>query len=424
MKAVITPAILQGELKVPASKSSMQRACAAALLHVGETELLNPGVSNDDKAALSIIQALGAEVEIFQDKILVKSRGVNATSPLLNCGESGLSIRMFTPIAALSSKELVVTGSGSLISRPMDFFNLILPQLQVSCESNNGKLPLKIKGPLVPATISIDGSLSSQFLTGLLMAYSAANAAGVTIEVKDLASKPYIDLTLSVMKSFGMKVPLNNNYASFTFSIEDVSSVPDKVTYEVEADWSSASFMLVAAALGGPVKFLGLDLNSTQADKKILKAIEQAGAKIEVNENSLVVSTATLNGFEFDAFDCPDLFPPLVALAANCNGVSKIYGVSRLKHKESDRALTLQEEFSKMGSFIYQENDALVIHGGKKLTGALVHSRHDHRIAMALAIAGAYAVGVTEIEEANAVGKSYPGFFEDMKLLGSVLSLT
>jgi 3-phosphoshikimate 1-carboxyvinyltransferase len=415
-------------MKVPASKSSMQRACAAALLHVGETQLLNPGVSNDDKAALSIIKALGAEIveeaNLGNDKILIKSMGVHPALPILKCGESGLSIRMFTPIAALSSKKLVITGTGSLVSRPMNFFNEIFPTLQVSCESNEGKLPLKIKGPLVPTSINIDGSLSSQFLTGMLMAYSAANASEVTIQVKDLASKPYVDLTLAVMKSFGMKMPVNNNYESFYFDASPVKAQTSKVTYEVEADWSSASFMLVAAAIGGPIEFLGLDLQSTQADKKIMQALQSAGASISIKENSIIVEQAPLAGFEFDAVDCPDLFPPLVALAANCKGLSKIYGVSRLKHKESDRALTLQEEFSKMGLIINQHEDALVIDGGKKLVGAPVHSRHDHRIAMALAIAGAYATGTTEITDANAVGKSYPGFFEDMKLLGSVLSLT
>ena len=190
MQVTVSPSTVKGTITAPASKSAMQRACAAALLKGGKTILHNPGVSADDKAALEIIQQLGAVVKKENDTVIIDSNGVNPIGNEINCGESGLSARMFTSIAALSERPITITGGGSLLKRPFDFFTKVLPQLGVGCESNNGFLPLKIKGPLQPKTIEIDGSLSSQFLTGLLFAYSAANAKDVGIAVKNFARHP------------------------------------------------------------------------------------------------------------------------------------------------------------------------------------------------------------------------------------------
>ena len=423
MKVIIHPSNLTGDIQVPASKSSMQRACAAALLHTGKTILKNPGHSNDDKAALSIIQNLGAKVELKGDAVYIQSDGVNPVSNELNCGESGLSIRMFTPIASISKKEISITGSGSLLTRPMNFFDEVLPLLSIDVKTNAGKLPLNVKGPLQPTTISIDGSLSSQFLTGLLMAYSAVAPKGVSIEVKDLASKPYIDLTLSVMHDFGMKMPVNHGYKRFEFTQENFVNEENIVTYIVEADWSSASFLLVAGAIAGPIHLKGLDLLSAQADKAIMDALMSAGAGIAIDAKGITIHPTKLTGFEFNAFDCPDLFPPLVALASYCDGRSIISGVSRLKHKESDRATALIEEFTKLGVAIYLDGDSLVVDGGKKIVGSNVHSHHDHRIAMATAVTALKAEGDTIIDEAFAVSKSYPNFYTDLQLLGASLTL-
>src|SRR6187431_1002690 len=231
MKVTIQPSQLKGIIQAPASKSSMQRACAAALLSKGTSIIFNPGHSNDDKAALDIIQKLGAKVQVEGSELKIESSGVNPIANEINCDESGLSIRMFTPIVALSDKEITINGSGSLESRPMDFFDDILPLLGVKIKSNDGKLPITVQGPLVPANIEVDGSLSSQFLTGLLMAYSAAGANNVSIKVKDLKSKPYIDLTLDVMKQFGLNVPENKNYEEFIFKKSSESVHTTKVQY-------------------------------------------------------------------------------------------------------------------------------------------------------------------------------------------------
>jgi len=425
MQVTITPTNVQGTITAPASKSAMQRACAAALLKKGQIVLHNPGVSADDEAALNIIRQLGATVEKLEDKIVINSNGVQPINDEINCGESGLSSRMFTSIAALSSTTITVTGRGSLTKRPFSFFTEVLPQLGVECKSNEGFLPLQITGPLQPKNIEIDGSLSSQFLTGLLLAYSAAGANDVTITVQNLNSKPYIDLTLQVMKDFGMSLPQNNNYENFSFQHQQVnSSTAQPFNYSIEGDWSGGAFLLVAGAVAGDIIVKGLDVFSTQADKAVLQPLMQCGASISIEETQIHVHKAPLKPFHFNATDCPDLFPPLVALAAYCQGKSVIEGVNRLTHKESNRALTLQEEFAKMGVQIDLQDDLMIVHGGGKINGAEVHSRHDHRIAMACAVAALGADGETTIDEAEAVNKSYPQFWEHLQKLSTSLSLS
>ncbi len=401
----------------------MQRACAAALVAKGKSIIKNPGHSNDDKAAMDITQRLGAVVTNNGNELVIESNGVQPVSSEINCGESGLSIRMFTPLVALSNHALTVNGSGSLVTRPMDFFDEILPQLDVHVKSNQGKLPLNIQGPIVPKNITIDGSLSSQFLTGLLLAYAASNASDVSITVTNLKSKPYIDLTLDVMKQFGLKVPENKNYESFYFAPSTHESSLTTHHYTVEGDWSGAAFLLVAGAVAGNIVVKGLDVFSTQADKAVLQALMDCGCIISIQPEQIEIGPAPLKPFHFNATECPDLFPPLVALASYCNGKSVIEGTTRLTHKESNRAITLQEEFAKLGVTIELQDDLMIVHGGGGLKGASVHSRHDHRIAMACAVAGLKAEGDVTIEEAEAINKSYPDFYEHLKLLGASLSL-
>jgi 3-phosphoshikimate 1-carboxyvinyltransferase len=414
MVVTIHPSSISGKVQAPASKSSMQRACAAALLSKGTTTILNPGSSNDDLAALDVISKLGAHIiNKSKDEIIIKSNGVAPVSSSINCGESGLGIRMFTPLAALSGEALTINGTGSLLKRPMHFFDEIFPKLGIEISSGNGHLPINIKGPLKPANIEIDGSLSSQFLTGLLMAYAAAGAQQVTIKVRDLKSKPYIDLTLDVMKKFGVEVE-NHQYESFRFTNPAGFKAG---TYTVEGDWSGGAFLLVAGAIAGKITVGGLSTSSTQADKEIMKALIDSGADIKVAENIITVAPAPLHAFSFDATDCPDLFPPLVALASYCKGTTFIKGVSRLAHKESNRGVTLQQEFEKMGIYIDMSEDVMQVRGRNQLNGAVVHSHHDHRIAMACAVAALKAKGETVIEEAEAIEKSFPDFYDKMDTL-------
>lgn len=412
MNIHVFPSNVAGMTVANPSKSAMQRAVAAALLCDGHTTITNPGFSKDCLAALDVAEKLGAEVSRNTDRVDIRSQGVHPRSSEIHCGESGLGIRMFTPIAALSDQPLLIEGHGSLLTRPMGFFGQVLPQLGVKCQTHKGHLPLQIQGPLSPRDIQIDGSLSSQFLTGLLMAYGAA-AEHATIRVHNLKSKPYIELTLQLMQHFGVRVE-HEQFEYFRFRGRQKYRACE---YNVEGDWSGAAFLLVAAAVSGQVEVENLNGRSAQSDKAILQALELAGASVMPGMFTVRVEQGRLNGFELDATDCPDLFPPLVALAACCEGESRFSGVSRLAHKESDRGLVLQEEFGKLGIAIELEGDLMRVHGGP-IHAATVHSHNDHRIAMACAVAALRADGPVEILAAEAVEKSYPEFWDHLRKIG------
>lgn len=419
MNITIIPSAVFGKIKVPPSKSSMQRACAAALITPGTTVIDNFGSSNDEKAAINIITKLGATINMVSNKMAVTSNDYIFHSPfpeknvIVNVGESGLSMRMFAPIAGLFNYDIIFTGEGSILKRPMNFFDEILPQLDVEVDSNHGKLPVTLRGPLRPKNIIVDGSLSSQFLTGLLFAFAKSCTAPVSITVKDLSSKPYIDLTISVLKSFGFRIE-NQNYE--IFSIFPRELIPaHSIKYTVEGDWSNAAFFLVAGAIGGEITLKGADLNSCQGDKNIMEALYDCGAEMNIHNKEITVKKNELKAFEFDATQCPDLFPPLVALAAYCRGKSVIKGINRLLFKESNRAISLRDEFKKMNVEVELNGDLMMIKGSNEIKGAKVSSQNDHRIAMATAVAALGAKGNTIIHDAEAVKKSYPDFYKDLK---------
>lgn len=430
MNITIWPSFLKGNLQIPGSKSAMQRAVALAMLHNGNTILSEPGISHDDKAALNIAKTLGATIikrsnnklEISGSKAFQPAAEIKRTDATLeiNCGESGLSMRMFAPIAALYPTPVRITGSGSLLSRPMDFYVDLLPKLGVSIQSKEGKAPLDLAGKLIPTDIEIDGSLSSQFLTGLLIAFAKATNNEVAIKVNNLNSKPYINLTLELLKKFGYNVT-NKNFEVFTITPANISS--ETIEYSVEADWSSASFLLVAAAINGDVLLSGLDKHSTQADAAILEALLNANVPIQEKEGGILIEKSNIEAFDFDATHCPDLFPPLVALGAYANGTSVIKGANRLLHKESNRGLTLQTEFGKLGVQIDLADDEMKIHGTGKIKAAKTESHNDHRIAMALSVAALQADGPILIEQSEAINKSYPDFYDHLGNLGAKLKV-
>jgi 3-phosphoshikimate 1-carboxyvinyltransferase len=397
---------ISGVLRAPASKSVAQRAIAIAAMASGTSRIINAGDSDDVMAAIRVCRALGVDVQRSGDVLTIKG-GISEGDKILDCGESGLGIRMFSAIAASRKDTITLTGIGSLTTRPMAMIEKSLKAAGARCESKGGFVPIKVKGPLKGGVAEIDGSISSQVLTGLLIAAPYANSRTV-FNVTNLRSRPYIDITTRLMNDFGVNV-INENYETFTIEAPQQYISRD---YNIEGDWSGAAFLLVAAALGGEVTVENLDVESAQADRAILQALWDCGAKIVAGNDFVQVKKAQLKAFSFDATHCPDLFPPLVALAAGCKGTTTIQGVSRLKVKESDRAFALTTEFSKLGLDISTHEDTMVINGCS-LRGGTVHSHHDHRIAMAAAIASILASEPVRIEDAHAIAKSYPAFFED-----------
>jgi len=414
MERSVEPSFVSGQVKAPPSKSMTQRAIAAAMLADGRSQINNPSYCDDSLAAMSIAVSLGARVDPEPEKMTITGAG-EVKERKLNCGESGLAIRMFSPVAALFDEEITMTGAGSLKNRPMGMIGDALNQLGARCTSTDGFLPLTIRGPLKGGNCEIDGSVSSQLLTGLLMSLPLAEDDS-GIKVNNLRSRPYIDMTISILKDFGISIS-NENYKHFTVKGQQ-KYVPG--TYTVESDWSGGSFLLVAGAINGNLKVSGLRTDSYQSDMAILKALQQAGAAMKISDGIIEVTKSKLTAFELDATESPDLFPPLVALASYCSGVSKIKGTSRLQYKESNRAETLSEEFGKMNVKVEQKDDYLFVTGGT-VSGARVNSYGDHRIAMAVAVAALGATGTVFIRDSHCVGKSYPGFFNDLRNLGAIV---
>lgn len=409
MIQTVSPAtLITGTIAIPSSKSHSQRILACALLSDKQTIIHGIGQSNDELAALHILKQSNAEIEIQGDSIIVKAgQKLQFKTNTIDFHESGLAARMFTPILGNALQKLTLTGSGSLLKRPMHLFDQPLPAVTQFFQSTGGFLPFRVQGPLIPTDTVLDGSLSSQFITGFIYAFAGSpTLRKAVITIEQPSSIPYIELSLDVLKSFGIELNLADH------SIEMKGPYVWKNTeITVEGDWSSASFLLVAAALKGSITITNLNKHSFQADKKLVEALTDFGANIDWKDDQLTVSANRRNGFQFDATHCPDLFPPLAVLASFANSESRIRGVHRLWAKESNRALTLQQELGKLGAQIDFENDEMVIHPLKSPVTNQVSACGDHRIAMACAVFALNGTTPVDIHNAEAVNKSFPDFF-------------
>ena len=448
-----SPGSVSGIARAPASKSSMQRAVACAALAPGDSALRSPSLCADGRAALAVAEALGAKVAIGGDRVDIRGigygcgRGARDAAPvaprILSCGESGLSLRMFTPIAALLPGESALEARGSLLSRPVTAVEAPLAGLGAEASTNGGFPPVRVRGPLRGGSIEVDAGASSQFLTGLLIALPLAPRDSV-LSVPRIVSSGYVELTLRTMAAFGIEVGAAPGFSRFCIAGSRSYEARD---FTVEGDWSGAAFLLVAGAIagreGGALSVEGLSLGSEQPDRAVMDALALAGARVETSPapggaTSIRVMDSSLRSFDFDATGCPDLFPPLAVLAASCEGVSTIRGALRLGAKESDRATALREELGKLGVGIEVEGDLMRVRGEPGRRGEprstraegrasdacrgagpppCIDPRGDHRMAMAAAVASLACGQAVEIEGAECVSKSWPSFFEDLETL-------
>jgi 3-phosphoshikimate 1-carboxyvinyltransferase len=414
---------LNGTITAPPSKSFMQRVCVMALLHNGNTIIHNPGFSADEQSVLNVIQSLGAQVKMDNPQKLVRivSDGNQNFKGNIFVGESGLAARMLSPIVALSKQKVEISGSNTLLKRPFHALRAMLPQFGVQFYDTDGLLPIQIQGPLIPCDAHIDGHQSSQYLTGLLIALSFSTPKNIRLTVDQLVSTPYIDITIQLLQKFGCRVE-HEDYKVFHILPRIIPGHDIEIT--IEGDWSSAAPFIVGGVVAGQVKIEGLDKNSLQADKALMEVLKRCEANFRWNQNTLeVFESKNLSAFEFDSTDAPDLFPPLSVLALFANGNSPITGVKRLLNKESNRAVSISEMIHQLGGQIELRENKMFIKGPAHLKECVVDSAHDHRIVMAAAIAAIGGNVCVEITHADSVEKSYPRFFEDLKLLGAKVSV-
>lgn len=412
MDKTVSKGCVKGTIAPPSSKSYAQRAIALALLAEGHTTLREIEFCKDTRSALACIEALGAKVNYINDNTITIDGGLKPITDTLLVGESGLATRLFTPIASLHNSPITIQGEGTLLHRPMFLMIQPLRDLGVNVLDGGGYLPISVQGPIHGGAIEVDGSFSSQFITGLLLALPMAKE-DTTLKVTNPVSTPYIDMTIETARLFGVEIMHNaNDFTEFFIEGNQKYTAAD---ITIEGDWSGASTMLVAGAIAGEVTVKNISTLSKQADTAICHALERAGAGLIIEQDSITVSKRELKAFTFDATNCPDLFPALAALAAAAEGESTIIGTSRLKHKESDRAETLRKEYEKLGIEIDIEQDNIMKIKGGKISAATTFSHDDHRIAMSLAVSALRCEGEVLIQNAECVEKSYPTFFEDLE---------
>ena len=411
MDKIISKAKVSGRVAPPCSKSYAQRALAASLLVEGVSELRNLDLCDDTLSALRTIEALGAKVERIDEHTVRIEGGLSPRTDTLNVGESGLATRMFTPIASLCDTPITIQGEGTLMYRPMDMMIEPLRALGVDIRDGGGRLPIEVCGKMKGGEIEVDASVSSQFLTGLLMALPLVEE-DTTIHVANAVSKPYLDMTIDLASRFGVRIE-HNDYEEF-FVEGGQKYAPSVVG--IEGDWSAAAMLMVAGAIAGEITLTNLSMLSKQADVVVCDALVRAGALLTSDDETITVEHRDLVAFEFDATNAPDLFPALAALAAAAQGESTIYGVHRLEHKECNRAEAIVQEYGKLGIEARIEDDALKIIGGE-IRPAEVDSHNDHRMSMSLAVSALRCDGEVTIRNAESVAKSYPDFFSVLETI-------
>ena len=412
MHKVIKPFRYNGSIKINSSKSIYQRCLALSCFSNSDFIIVGDSNNDDVKTAKEICKKIGLDLKKSKNNLIVSGEVLANIQRLnVNTCESGLSLRVFGVLLTSFFENVTLNRNGSAINRKFDFSSL--KDLGVTFYEKESSIILN--GKLNAGTVNINKLDSSQILTGLLITLPFLNDNSI-IKCKDLVSKPYIDITLSLLDDLGIQIK-NNNYKKFL--IEGNQELKrNKVI--VEGDWSSAAFHLVGAAISGSITINGLNLKSLQGDKEILNVLEKCGAELKIKNNSVTVIKKELKSFSFDATQTPDLFPPLVVLASCCDGISKIIGVDRLINKESNRGLTLKEEFSKLGIKISLDSECLRIEGKSRIKGAIVDSHNDHRLAMALSIMASVSEHAITIKNSHAVAKSYSKFYDDLNLISDL----
>lgn len=411
MIASIKPAKLSGTIPAIASKSDAHRLLILAALCPGETRLILEQRSEDIDATIACLRALGAEIMLLPDGVRVRGIERVNENPLLDCGESGSTFRFLLPVAAALCERARFTGSGRLPERPIGELMTVLQAHGVAFSAE--RLPFETIGKLAGGNFALPGNVSSQYLTGLLLALPKLPQDSTVLLTTRLESAAYVDITLHALKRFGVRVEAQNG----GYTVPGGQAIQSPGELRVDGDWSNAAFFLGAGALGNPVTMTGLHLDSPQGDKAILDALRRFGARVETTQEAITISPAALSGCTIDVGETPDLLPILAVLGACAKGETRLVNAARLRLKESDRLASVSAMLRALGGRVEELPDALVISGGQ-LAGGTVDSVRDHRIAMSAAIASVRCTDQVTILGADAVKKSYPAFYTDFNKLG------
>lgn len=417
MKVTVLPSLIKGNIRAIPSKSFAHRQLICAALADKETKISCRSLSEDISATIRCLAALGSGIEFTNGIISVTPIKSPVSGAVLDCGESGSTYRFLAPVAAALGAEPIFILHGRLADRPMDPLWETLERCGI-CIEGKGMEKVSFSGRLSAGEFTIPGDVSSQFISGLLMALPLIGKNSKVNIVGKVESRGYIDMTLDVLSTFSVRTELKEGSLDIAGTEKFIS--PGSII--TEGDWSNSAFWLCgAAASGGSLACEGLNIDSSQGDRAIVSVLQKMGAEAVYEENSVRVKAGTLRPAGIDARDIPDLVPPIALLACAAEGETEIFNAGRLRLKESDRLFTVADTLRKLGADISEEGSSLRIRGGRPLTGGEVHSHGDHRIAMMAALASLISQDKIVIKGAEAVAKSYPGFFEDFGSLGGAV---
>lgn len=413
MNLTLYPHQIGGEIRAIASKSQAHRLLICAAFADQPTKIVCSELSQDIEATAKCLCALGAHIDYCGDTFTVYPLDFPKADAILDCGESGSTLRFLLPVVAALGVSADFVMHGRLPERPLSPLWELLAENGISFSRPNPNT-LHMEGKLRAGHYSIAGNVSSQFISGLLFAFPLTGRESDIMLTSKLESAPYVDLTVSALKRFG--VDTERTKQGFHIAAGQHYRSCERIT--VEGDWSNAAFWLCSGAICAPITVSGLDQNSAQGDRRIVEILERFGARVEYLPQGIRVSPQELHGIEIDASDIPDLVPPIALVASCARGTTRIYGAQRLRIKESDRLQSVSQALKSIGGHVMVTEDGLLIEGSA-LLGGHVDSENDHRIAMMSAIASTVCKGTVELDGAEAVKKSYPRFWEDF-ILGNL----
>lgn len=419
MKLELIPSKLAGDIVIPPSKSLAHRGIIAASLATGKSKITNLNFSNDITITTDAMKGLGVDIEVFEDYEIINGKEkLKRINKVIDCGESGSTIRFMIPISLLADGEVTFVGEGKLPTRPLGVFHKIFNEQGIEYNHGETELPITINGKLSSGKYEVRGDISSQFITGLLYTLPKLDGESEIIITTKLESKGYIDLTLDILNRFGIKI-INENYEKFIIPGNQEYKAHN---YRVEGDFSQIAFWLVAGLLNDGMNCFGMNPNSLQGDKAIIEILRSMGADITIKKDVISTTGKQTTGTIIDLSQCPDLGPIVTVLASLSKGETRIINSSRLRIKESDRITSMTTELNKLGANIIETEDGMIIQGVKILKGGVeVDAWNDHRVAMALAVASSKCEKGIVLTGANAVNKSYPNFWNDFKMLGGMI---